>query len=65
MQPLGIEQFRSVAVVEPCPFSDGDSNTCTASLSSMVIAPSSKYNYCFSENYDNCPLFLSKVLRRG
>ena len=45
-----------------CPYNG--INVCMASLSSMVINSWNNERYCSNENYDNCPLFLSKVLRR-
>ncbi|MFH1702801.1 MAG: hypothetical protein ABIB41_05125 [Nitrospirota bacterium] len=46
-----------------CPYRGG--NICHASISSMLIDEDIKENYCDNENYDNCPIFLSKVLRKG
>lgn len=46
-----------------CPFSS-TSDTCIASLSSMVIDRRKKAECCGTENYDSCPVFLAKVLRR-
>jgi hypothetical protein len=45
-----------------CPYNG--INVCMASLSSMAINSWNREKYCGNENYDNCPLFLSKVLRR-
>jgi hypothetical protein len=47
-----------------CPFIDGVTSICGASLSSMIVGPHNRREYCLSENYDNCPLFLAKVMRR-
>jgi len=44
-----------------CPFNG--IHICTASLASMKIDSQKKPDVCNSEDYDNCPLFLSKVLR--
>ena len=46
-----------------CPYSD-ISDVCGASLSSLLPAPNMRVNFCDTENYDDCPIFLSKVLRR-
>jgi hypothetical protein len=46
-----------------CPFRGG--NICYASMSSMLIDENLKETYCDSENFDDCPIFLSKVLRKG
>ncbi|MFN3478900.1 MAG: hypothetical protein ACK415_00810 [Thermodesulfovibrionales bacterium] len=45
-----------------CPYHER-SGICSASLSCLMV---SRYEsaFCDSEDYDNCPLFLSKVLRR-
>jgi hypothetical protein len=45
-----------------CPYNG--INVCLASLSSMVIDSQNNEKYCRTEDYDNCPLFLSKVLRK-
>ena len=47
-----------------CPFNSNISDTCIASFSAMVIDKRKKAECCGTENYDNCPVFLSKVLRR-
>ncbi|NWF75034.1 MAG: hypothetical protein HXY53_00430 [Nitrospirae bacterium] len=46
-----------------CPYSSF--NICTASISSMFIDNQIKSDCCETENYDSCPLFLSKVLRKS
>lgn len=48
-----------------CPFSETESNICSASLSSMVIGTNSRKAYCSNENYDSCPIFLAKLLRKS
>ncbi len=45
-----------------CPYKSID--TCAASFSSMFIDDYRKANYCCNEDYDDCPIFLSKILRR-
>jgi hypothetical protein len=55
------KQFKLDEVV--CPYKD--KNICIASFSSMVIDTRIKENYCDNGNYDNCPIFLSKMLRKG
>ncbi len=45
-----------------CPYNG--INVCWASLSLMKI--DTKYNnHCTTDDYNNCPLFLSKILRRS
>lgn len=46
-----------------CPYS-GISDICDASLSAILPSANSRLTFCKSEDYDSCPLFLSKVLRR-
>ena len=46
-----------------CPYNGID--TCTASLSSMLIDDEKRADCCGTENYDDCPIFLSKILRKG
>ncbi|MGQ9571282.1 MAG: hypothetical protein ACUVUQ_10700 [Thermodesulfovibrionales bacterium] len=46
-----------------CPFRGG--NICHASITSMIIDENLKENYCDNENFDDCPIFLSKVLKKG
>lgn len=55
------KQFKINESEIVCPYKD--MNICSASLSSMVIDTRIKENYCDNENYDNCPIFLSKMLR--
>lgn len=46
-----------------CPF-DGV-RTCLASLSAMPLDSTKRAHCCRTEHFDECPLFLAKVLRRG
>ena len=46
-----------------CPF-DGVT-TCLASLSSMALDNKRRKICCSTEQFDECPIFLAKVLRRG
>jgi len=46
-----------------CPF-DGIT-TCLASLSSMTLDTKKRKICCGTENFDECPIFLAKVLRLG
>jgi hypothetical protein len=64
MLQLQIETCKSTATVDFCPFEETKTNICMASLSAMVIGPSNKQEYCSNDNYDNCPIFLAKSLRR-
>ncbi len=46
-----------------CPF-DGVT-TCLASLSLMPLDSTKRKICCGTEKFDECPIFLAKVLRRG
>jgi hypothetical protein len=46
-----------------CPYNG--INTCMALLSSMLIDDEKRVDCCGVENYDECPMFLSKILRKG
>jgi hypothetical protein len=46
-----------------CPYNGV--TVCIASFSSMTIDKRKKEDFCATENYDTCPLFISKVLRRN
>lgn len=58
------ERSRLDTDYNECPFSIARSNGCAASLSAITVQPHIEHSYCHSENHDNCPLFLSKVLRK-
>jgi hypothetical protein len=47
-----------------CPFGNTESSICSASLSSMVIGTSRRQAYCSGDNYDSCPIFLARMLRK-
>jgi len=64
MLQLQIETYRSSEALDACPFGKAKTNFCLASLSAMVIGPNSRQEYCSNDNYDNCPIFLAKSLRR-
>ena len=46
-----------------CPYSCD--HICHASFSLMHIDMKQRENCCNTDNYDNCPIFLSKILRMG
>ena len=56
--------YRDLGEEHACPFSDKETNICSASLSSMIIGRQKNQVYCSSDNYDNCPMFISKILRK-
>ena len=45
-----------------CPYNS--KGICVASISYLLIDQQKNAACCGSEEYDNCPLFLSKLLRR-
>jgi len=57
------EQTKFMVHETICPFND--SSICAASFSAMAIDNQKRARYCSTDNYDNCPLFLAKILRRG
>jgi hypothetical protein len=48
-----------------CPYHSALTGVCSASLTMMVVGAVSRRNYCENENYDNCAIFLSKMLRKA
>jgi hypothetical protein len=48
---------------EQCPYNK--CSVCAASFSNLRIDPLKNQNFCSSENYDDCPIFLAKILRRS
>ena len=49
--------------VMACPYNFD--HICRASFSFMHIDMKQRENCCNTDNYDNCPIFLSKILRMG
>ena len=47
-----------------CPYRDGETSVCGASLSRMTIGAMVRENYCEDERYDACALFLARILMR-
>jgi len=60
---ISLEKSKSIDYERACQY-DGI-KICLASFSSMIIDTYQKENYCSTEDYDNCPIFLAKVLRRS
>jgi hypothetical protein len=48
----------------PCPYGDADTGLCSAALGVLVVGACTRRTYCLSDNYDSCPIFLSKMLRK-
>jgi len=55
--------LRSRFFETTCPYNG--IHTCKASLSSMAIDDYQRERWCGTDDYDSCPMFLSKVLRRS
>jgi len=55
-------QFKPDEYEMVCPYRG--INICDASISSMFIDKRTKKDYCDNDNYDTCPIFLSKILRK-
>jgi hypothetical protein len=54
----------SAITAEACPYFDiGD--TCGAAISSALVGWKRKLVFCTTEDHDDCPMFISKVLREG
>jgi hypothetical protein len=48
-----------------CPYVPTTKDFCSASVMAVPINDRTRDNYCRSEDFDRCPLFLAKVLRRS
>jgi hypothetical protein len=61
---MNMHDRNNVQMIEGgCPFSAA--KVCTASFSGLRIDSWKKTSCCDTEDYDNCPLFLSKILRKS
>jgi len=58
-----LDQLKLISYEIGCPY-DGLTQ-CLASFSSMALDSLKRIHCCGTENYDNCPIFLAKMLRRG
>ncbi len=47
-----------------CPYACNTTHVCTASFSLMPLKLLTMQTYCATDNYDNCPVFLAKILRQ-
>jgi hypothetical protein len=62
------QHFRAISIIDneyDCPFGKSESSICSASLSSMVIGAHCRQAYCSGDNYDSCPIFLARMLRKN
>ncbi|MDO3378490.1 hypothetical protein [Geoalkalibacter halelectricus] len=48
-----------------CPFLCNASRTCMASISTLPVDARKRRELCRSEDFDDCALFLSRLLRRS
>lgn len=48
-----------------CPHLGMFDETCRASLTRFPVSGSTKNRYCSNEDFDSCPMFLSKLIRRA
>ena len=56
--------FKTAGVQEStCPHGTAAGYFCSASIMTVVLSNYQKTTYCWTDNYDCCPLFLAKVLR--
>lgn len=69
MNSIDVAERNAVCTEPPvamCPYETsetGSSNYCAASIMTVATSSYQKINYCWTDNHDCCPLFLSKVLR--
>jgi hypothetical protein len=49
--------------VSLCPYRKSASANCSASVMTFTISSRQDAQYCRTENFDHCPVFLAKVLR--
>jgi hypothetical protein len=62
MTAINMQGFSRISEMF-CPF-DGVTS-CLASLSSMQLDSTKRTLCCRTEKFEDCPIFLAKVLRRG
>lgn len=55
------DESKSDSFERACPYND--INTCMASFTSLQLDKQKKTDCCSTENYDDCPIYLSKLLR--
>lgn len=48
-----------------CPYLCGETQTCAASFSAMAVDRRKSRDICHSEDFDDCALFLSRLLRHS
>ena len=60
---VSLDELKSIDYERACPYND--INICMASITSLRLDEQKRSNCCSTENYDDCPIFLAKVLRMG
>jgi hypothetical protein len=60
---VSLEESKSIDYERACPYNS--INTCMASITSLRLDEQKKADFCSTENYDDCPIFLAKILRQG
>jgi hypothetical protein len=60
---VSLEKSKSIDYERSCPFNS--IKTCMASFTSLKLDEQKQANCCSTENYDDCPIFLARVLRGG
>jgi hypothetical protein len=65
MSQVKAQQDSNIARVQgsTCPHDAGAGTFCSASIMTVVLSSYQKTTYCWTENYDSCPMFLAKILR--
>ncbi len=48
-----------------CPYCNIEEDVCMASLSGLSFTQLGQSRYCSDDDYDECPFFLSKKLRKA
>lgn len=61
---MNLQKMCSISRIG-CPYVSAAASVCEASLSSMVLRSNDRQRFCDSDDYDDCPIFLSKILRIG
>jgi|GEM_PF-2962053 len=64
---MDFDQIKEIAVyggkdLDDCPFKAFEDLSCTASLSFLSCDSKRREMYCATEDYTNCPLFISRLL---
>lgn len=60
-----LDQSKLISYEIGCPSDDDGLTVCLASFSSMALDSLKRIHCCSMEKYDNCPIFLAKILRKG